>query len=115
MSTSLEAFRLSAVSFVIPLAFVLDPRLLGEGSVFWVLAAFASLTVATAGWAIALAGWLRRRLRLIERVALAVLAVALIVSPTGSGAWAAAAVAFALGILWLVLSSRFYGENSSPG
>ncbi len=115
MSTSLEAFRLSAVSFVIPLAFVLDPRLLGEGSVFWVLAAFASLTVATAGWAIALAGWLRRRLRLIERVALAVLAVALIVSPTGSGAWAAAAVAFALGILWLVLSSRFYGEKSSPG
>ncbi len=106
MSTSLDAFRLSAVSFVIPIAFVLDPRVLGQGSALWVLLAFASLTVATAGWAIALAGWWRRPLRLLERAVLAALAIALIVSPTGTGAWAAAAIAFALGILWLVLSSR---------
>lgn len=90
METSLIAFRLSLVSFLIPFAFAFDPRLLGQGDLGWVALACVSLFCATGAWAVALSGYLKGPLRLPERAIYGVVAVAVILFPTGGVAWAAA-------------------------
>ena len=113
MTTSLEAFRLSFVSFLIPFAFVFDPRLLADGSSLWVLAAFASLAVATAGWAVALAGWLRRRLNALERCLLAAGAVATILLPTGTLGWLLALAALGGIFAWIWAPERKAADRTA--
>ena len=90
METSLIAFRLSLVSFLIPFAFAFDPRLLGQGDLGWVIVACLSLFCATGAWAVALSGYLKGPLRLPERALYGAVAVAVILFPTGGAAWAAA-------------------------
>ncbi len=99
MQASWHAFRLSLVLFLIPLAFVFDPRLLGQGPLLWVVLAFLSTLAATAAWAVALVGYLGRPLGVLPRVLYGAAAVAVILFPTGSRVWAVALAA--LGLLFV--------------
>ena len=100
METSLIAFRLSLVSFLIPFAFAFDPRLLGQGDLGWVALACISLFGATGAWAVALSGYLRGFLRFPERALYGAVAVAVILFPTGGGAWAFAFTALLVLATW---------------
>jgi TRAP-type uncharacterized transport system fused permease subunit len=97
VGTSLKAFRLSVVSFLVPFAFAFDTHLLGEGSLLWVALACMTLLLGTAAWTTAFVGYLHRRLTMIERLLLALCSFAIICWPTGSTPWA-----WALGILSIV-------------
>ena len=100
METSLIAFRLSLVSFLIPFAFAFDPRLLGQGDLGWVALACISLFGATGAWAVALSGYLRGFLRLPERALYGAVAVAVILFPTGGAAWVFAFTALLVLAAW---------------
>ena len=110
MRTSLLACRLSFVSFLIPFAFVFDARLLGEGAFGWVAVAFLSLLVGSAAWAVALVGYLKRSLSLVERLFIAAGSVTLIFSPTATPLWSLALVFLALFALWISILRREGGE-----
>ena len=87
MRTSLLAFSMSAVAFLIPFAFVIDEALLFEGS--WNQSALVAggVLLGTGVWAIGVVGYFRSGLSLIERVAIALCGAWLLLSPTGSQAW----------------------------
>ncbi len=106
MRTSLLACRLSFVCFLIPFAFVFDARLLGEGSVGWVVIAFLSLLAGSAGWAVALVGYLNRSLSPLERLLIAVGSVALIFAPTATLPWFLALTFLVLCALWVFVLQR---------
>ncbi len=104
MRTSVYAFRLSLVSFLIPVAVAFDPRLLGEGSLFWVAAAFLSLVAGTIVWAVAVVGWCKRSLRVVERIWCGASAAGVICSPTGTAEWLWSLGALALVGSWLLIA-----------
>jgi TRAP-type uncharacterized transport system fused permease subunit len=104
LRTSLLAGRLSLVSFLIPLAFVFDNRLLGEGPLGWVVVAFLSLSIGSSGWAIALVGYLGRRLDLLERVFIAIASVALIFARTATLPWFLALGLLSLCVAWVLIT-----------
>ena len=104
MRTSVYAFRLSFVSFLIPVALALDPRLLGDGDLIWVAAAFLSLVVGTMAWAVAVVGWCKRSLRVFERIWCGAAAAGAICSPTGTAEWLWSLGALALVGLWLLIA-----------
>lgn len=106
MKTSLQAFRLALVSFFIPVAFVFDSRLLGEGSLLNVLFAAVSLLVGTTLWAIALAGYLGRVLQMHERVLIGIGALSLICSLAGSTTWFATFAVLTVLIAWILLTVK---------
>lgn len=87
MRTSMLAFRMSFVCFLIPFAFVFDPRLLAQGQSWWTLAAFVSMLLATAAWAISLAGYFYRPLGWFFRILFGAVAAGVILSPTGTAWW----------------------------
>ncbi len=101
MGTSMRAFRMSAVSFLIPFAFAFDPHLLGEGSPWTVALACVTLMIGTMAWTVALVGHLRRRLNLVERLLVGACSVAVICWPTGSVTWMWASGAMLLIGLWV--------------
>lgn len=101
MRTSMLAFRMSFVCFLIPFAFVFDPRLLAQGQSLWTLAAFLSMMLATGAWAVALVGFLNRGLGWFLRILFAAGAVGVILAPTGSAPWWWALVG--LSVLFLVV------------
>ena len=103
MPTSLHAFRLSFVSFLIPFAFAFDPRLLGQGPAGEVALGFASLLVGTAAWAVAMVGYVQRKIGIVERLLFAAAAVATIFSPTGSAAWGWSLLGLGLVAAWSLL------------
>jgi TRAP-type uncharacterized transport system fused permease subunit len=87
MRTSMLAFRMSFVCFLIPFAFVYDPRLLAQEWSWWTLIAFLSMMGATAAWAVALTGYLYRPLGWMFRVLFGAAGVAVILFPTGAYWW----------------------------
>lgn len=99
-STGWKAFRLSFVTFLIPLGFVFDTRLLGQGPILWVLLASLSLLGATAAFAAALVGYFKRPLNLFERLAYGAAAVAVILFPTGSAGWLVSCAALGVCVLF---------------
>ena len=104
MRTSMLAFRMSFVCFLIPFAFVFDPRLLAQGQSLWTLAAFLSMMLATAAWAISLSGYFIRPLGWLMRIVFGAAAVGVILSPTGSVWWwyTLAALCAVFGGSWLL-------------
>lgn len=114
MSTSVQAFRMSFVSFLIPFAFAFDPRLLGDHGWGWAFVGLISLVAGTSGWAVGLAGFLRHKLRMWERVVFAALGVGVIVFPTGKLGWIAFLVALAAfgGWAWFGGAARASGQAS---
>jgi TRAP transporter 4TM/12TM fusion protein len=87
ITTSLIAFRMSFVAFLVPAAFVVDPALLFEGSLAQVIIASLGLLISTAVWAIGLEGYFVRPLAWGDRILLMMCAVTAIVAPTGSALW----------------------------
>lgn len=87
MITSLLAFRMSFVCFLVPFAFVVDPALLFQGPADRILIAALGLFLSTAVWAVGLVGYLRRPLAWGDRILLMGCGLATIVAPTGSPVW----------------------------
>jgi TRAP-type uncharacterized transport system fused permease subunit len=111
LRTSIEAFRLSLVCFLIPFAFAFDPHLLGQDAGWWTVAAIASLLLAGGLWAAALAGYLRAPMRSWQRILAAATAILLILCPTGSAPWlfAVAAGGALVAVLWFAPAPRKAG------
>ena len=112
IQTSMNAFRLGLVCFLIPFAFAFDPRLLGQGDLLEIAAGGLALLFGTAGWAVALVGYWLRPLRAFERLLAGSSAAAVICLPFGSAPWSWATGVLALGGFWLVFSR---GTNGSTG
>ena len=101
MGTSVYAFRLSFVSFRIPVALAFDPMLLGKGNLNWEVAASLSLGAGTMVWAVAVVGSWKRSLRVVERTWCRASAVGVISAPAGTSEWLGSLGAVALVGLWL--------------
>ncbi|MBC8159011.1 MAG: TRAP transporter large permease subunit, partial [Alphaproteobacteria bacterium] len=114
MQTSMQAFRISIVSFFIPFAFAFDQALLGYGSLPWILFAFVSLTIGTAAWAIAVEGYLFGSLSVVERSLFGIASMIAIFSPTGHMAWAGAMVVILLLTAWRWRLRKTGTEGQSP-
>ena len=84
--TSLYAFRLSWVAFLIPFAFVYQPALLADAPWSRVLAASVVIFVAVWGWAAALEGTAGAPLSWPRRLVIAVLSLSLFLLPAAT-AW----------------------------
>jgi TRAP transporter 4TM/12TM fusion protein len=102
MRTGWIAFRLSLVLFLVPFGFAFDLAMLGQGPPITVGLAFASIVFATAAWAVALVGFVRRELAWLERGLAAAVAVAIILLPTGSQGWWGSMAACAVLGGWLL-------------
>ena len=109
MTTSLVAFRMSFVCFLVPFAFVADPALLFQGGIDQVLIASAGLFLSTAVWAIGLVGYLRRPLAWGDRILLMMCGLVAILAPTGSFWWdiAVATAAIFLALNWFIPKFSF--------
>ena len=115
MRTSLRAFRLSLVCFLIPFAFAFDPALLGLGGPLSIALSAVGILAGTAGWAAALVGYWLRPLGVLERAWIGLAGALVICLPTGTPFWAAAAFALAAAGGWIPLSSRRWRTGVSPG
>lgn len=115
MRTSAYAFRLSLVSFVIPVAIAFDPAVLGDGGPVLVAAACASLVAGTAAWAVAVVGFWRRPLGAGERICCGASAAGVICAPTATLPWACSLVALLLVAGWLLLVPRARGPAQPEG
>jgi TRAP transporter 4TM/12TM fusion protein len=104
MRTSLVAFRMSFVLFLIPLAFLVDPALLAQGSAVEVIVASAGLLLSTAVWAAGVVGYSTRVLAPAERVILMACGFVAILAPTGSLGWVAGN---SVGLAFLVVAWRW--------
>ena len=98
--TGLTAFKMSSVIFLIPFAFAFDPALLGRGDAMTIGLALVSVGTSIFAWVGAIVGWLRRPLHVLERLALAGVAVVVILAPTGSMIWLGALAALLAAIVW---------------
>ena len=79
--TSLQAFRLSWVAFIIPLGFVFQPALIGQGTLIQICASIGVLVIAIIGWAATLEGYLFKRLSSAWRIAIGSLTTAIFATP----------------------------------
>ena len=114
MKASVQAFRISIVSFFIPFAFAFDPALLGYGSFAWITFAFLALMVGTAAWAVAVEGYLFGSLSIVERCLFAVASMTAIFSPTGHVAWGGAVAVILALSLWRWRAAKSHAEAGSP-
>jgi len=112
MRTSLVAFGMSTVAFLIPFAFVIDDALLFEGPWEQLALATGGLLLSTGVWAVGLVGYFRRSLTIIERVAIALCGAVLLLSPTASLSWAISLVLAAVYLFWHWLTSA---PATAPG
>ena len=79
--SSLQAFRLSWVAFIIPLGFVFHPALIGQGSLIQIIASVLVLATAIFGWAVTLEGYFFKPLSLAWRSVIALLTLAIFSTP----------------------------------
>lgn len=100
--TSVKAFQLALVCFLIPFAFAFEPRLLGQSDPAAIALAGLALVFATAGWAVSLVGYWLRPLFVAERILVGSASAAAICLPTGSAPWAWAVVALVAAGTWIV-------------
>ncbi len=87
MKTSVVAFGMCAVAFLIPFAFIADKALLFQGTATQVAIAGLGLITSTVVWAMGLTGYIMRDLNLFERAILLCGGAAAMVTPTGSVIW----------------------------
>jgi TRAP transporter 4TM/12TM fusion protein len=102
MKTGLIAFRMSFVAFLVPFAFVIDPGLLFQTSLWQSLIASAGLLLSTAIWAVGLIGYCVRPLGWGDRILLMACGVVAIIVPTASLEWL---TAIGIAIAFLVLNA----------
>lgn len=102
MRTSVRAFKLAFVCFLIPFAFAFEPGLLGQGDILAITMSGLALLIGTAGWAVAVVGHWTRPLRIAERICVGAAAAAVICLPTGSPSWIYGAAALTALAGWIV-------------
>jgi TRAP transporter 4TM/12TM fusion protein len=108
------AFRLSLVLFLIPFAFAFDESLLWTGPLVWIMFAFASMLLATFGWAAFLEGYLYGRITVIERALFCITSLAIIFAPTGTFWWGVGSAASLALVAWCYLfRARFVAARAS--
>jgi TRAP-type uncharacterized transport system fused permease subunit len=100
MRTSLVAFKMSAVAFMIPFAFLADEALLFRGSYVEIAIASAGLILSTIVWSMGVTGFIVRRMNMVERVLLLLCGAGAMVTATGSAVWMVSNV---LAIAYVVL------------
>lgn len=114
MRTSMVAFKMSAVAFMIPFAFLADEALLFRGSYFEIAFASAGLFLSTIVWSMGVTGFILRRLSFAERGLLLACGVGAIVTSTGSVIWIASnVVAILYVIIHVLMAQRKPGEIPS--
>lgn len=113
MRTSVRAFQLGLVCFLIPFAFAFDPRLLGGPDLASVLFAGLSLVLGTAGWGVALVGYWLRPIRVSERLVIGATSAGAICLPAGSSTWMWAAGALVILGGWIAATrhQRWSGDD----
>jgi TRAP-type uncharacterized transport system fused permease subunit len=115
MKTGLIAFRMSFVAFLVPFAFVMDPGLLFQSSLFQSVVASVGLLVSTTVWAIGIVGHGLRPLAWGDRILIMLCGIVAIVAPTAS-LWWLGAIGTAVGFLLLnYFWPRFTSSQLMPG
>ncbi|WP_417551534.1 TRAP transporter permease [Marinomonas fungiae] len=103
MKTSFEAFKICAVAFLIPFAFISDDALLFVGSYTNIAIAGLGLIFSTAIWAIGVTGFAKRKVSLFGRILMIACGFFAMISPTGSYIWLSA-----IGISGVYLLTHFF-------
>lgn len=99
MKTSIEAFKICAVAFLIPFAFISDDALLFVGSYAEITIAGCGLIFSTTIWAIGVTGFAKRKISMLGRLMMVVCGFLAMIYPTGSYIWLAAIVVSSLYLL----------------
>jgi len=92
MKTSFVAFKMCAVAFLIPFAFVSDSALLFQGTATDILISGFGLIFSTIIWAVGLTGYLSRTMNVYERSLMLICGATAMIFSTGSLLWIAAVV-----------------------
>jgi TRAP transporter 4TM/12TM fusion protein len=108
MKTSLVAFRICAVAFLIPFAFITDKALLFQGSYTEILIAGLGLIFSTVIWAIGVTGFIVRPMLLPERLLMMACGVGAMIMKTGSTIWIAAVTIGLVYIVFHIISAKKY-------
>ena len=87
MRTSVVAFKVCAVAFLIPFAFITDPALLFTGDGLSIAIAGAGLIASTIMWAIGVVGFAKRSMHLVERIGMMACGGMAMLTTTGSALW----------------------------
>lgn len=111
MRTSLVAFGMCAVAFLIPFAFIADKALLFQGSYLEVAIAAAGLILSTVIWAMGLTGFISRDMNVVERGFLLLCGAGAMVTPTGSAVWIAGTALSILYVGFHILTARKWLER----
>ncbi|MFC6671149.1 TRAP transporter permease [Marinobacterium aestuariivivens] len=112
MRTSLVAFRMCAVAFLIPFAFIADDALLFRGSYLEIAIAGAGLILSTVIWSMGIVGFIVRNLNVVERVFLLLCGAGAMVTPTGSLVWIAGTSLSILYLVFHVVTAKAGAEKS---
>lgn len=107
MKTSMVAFAMCGVAFLIPFAFIADKALLFQGSYAQIAIAGVGLIVSTLVWAMGLTGFIVRNLNLMERAMLMLCGAGAMITQTGSLIWSVSmAVSVAYVVIHIVMARR---------
>ena len=99
MKTSVEAFKICAVAFMIPFAFISDEALLFIGS-FWDIAiAGIGLIFSTCIWAVGVTGFARYKIGTFGRILMIACGILAMIYPTGSQFWL---IAISISVVYLI-------------
>ncbi|WP_425641053.1 TRAP transporter permease [Marinomonas gallaica] len=90
MKTSFEAFKICAVAFLIPFAFISDDALLFVGSYSSIAIAGLGLIFSTAVWAIGVSGFAKHKVSVFGRILMMSCGFFAMISATGSYIWLSA-------------------------
>ena len=109
MRTSVEAFKICAVAFLIPFAFLADEALLFIGSYVDILLAGVGLIFSTVIWAIGVIGFAKRRMNKLERIIMMACGFFAMISQTASVIWL-----IAIGTSLVYLAYHWLTKNKEP-
>jgi len=103
--TGFLAFGIGLSMFFLPFGFVRDMSLLGYGSALKILIAGFGVLCGTCSWAIALQGWLGKKLNYLIRGMFATLCIAIIFAKTLSYLWWLSIIIFFMLTIYCLLDS----------
>lgn len=115
MKTSMVAFGMCAVAFLIPFAFLADKALLFQGSYAQIAIAGLGLLFSTVIWAMGLTGFIVRDMNLFERVLLMVCGAAAMVTPTGNTIWIAGMLVSILYVMFHIVAAKRLVRHTAVG
>jgi TRAP transporter 4TM/12TM fusion protein len=103
------AVKFGLAAFIVPYFFVLNPALLGQGTLTQVGSAFVLAVLAAVAMAAAVQGWFLVKLNLIERIAIAAVVFLLFIPDTTSNI--SGLTVLVLVVIWQVIRRRSIKNN----